>query len=520
MEKRPPSWWETLPPEQRKKLEELEERLRKERESKKAETPPEAVSKHEKLAKEAQEAREKSQEAIDEAIAKGNLAEERVPYPPNITLWEAMNKQFLQEISPAQQKALEVIAEIAWLENQIYDAQKYIEKAKGYIEDARKFLDNLRIEGLYYSQSPGVQEAQRYIQQFTLKIREREIFIQEAQIKIQRIIEENPQIDELWFAPRREQIKAMAELETKGIQEKKEATVQARPEEKITVQAPVKEEPSKPEGAVVKEQPKPKEAQEVQKVQETVKRLNETLKSIAEGEKELYLGDLFMAIGISKEFLEERQLEEIPPEVQKHPERFIVIRGRGGYKVYSPRKNIPGSKEIFQALKAVEQRVYQDDEKREKEIKQIITEKQEKGTLGSIGDLFKMSEEIKVGTAVLVRVDFPIEVMREKKKRKVYLRGALLFEASQGRKSNYWKLARVIGNVGRELNLREGFTFNAGFQNAPEGLRQLLVTAKEKQKTPPQEQEVPSQPNETAPASSEDKKSLEKENPQEGKLEF
>lgn len=68
-----------------------------------------------------------------------------------------------------------------------------------------------------------------------------------------------------------------------------------------------------------------------------------------------------------------------------------------------------------------------------------------------IKELFSYS--LSSGAKVIVEINFPIELPKEKR---IFVIGGILFECCEGKRSCFWKVAKIVGNVGEKLRIKVG----------------------------------------------------------------
>jgi hypothetical protein len=182
-----PEFREFLSPEIERKIEEMREKITEEETKEpRPETPKtpeehsEMIKIHEEKAKKAQEAREESQRKLDEAVMRSEEVEATLPLPFR---WREMHEQYLKEKEEKRKRAFEDLERIAWLENEIYQA--------------RKFLEELKREKTYDPESPAVKEAEN--------------FIAKQRSEIEEILRENPWVEKLFLEPRKRELEKMEE---------------------------------------------------------------------------------------------------------------------------------------------------------------------------------------------------------------------------------------------------------------------------------------------------------------------
>jgi hypothetical protein len=296
-----------------------------------------------------------------------------------------------------------------------FEAFEKISHLDNEMFEAEEFLRELKETGKYDPQNPQVKEA--------------EFVIARNKIEIEKIKKENPLVEKIFLAPMEEWLKEMEEKE----RERKK-----------------------------------------------FENLCEKLKILSETSEPLYWGDLRQAIEQAKDYLGVKDLvkwvekdgekikvidTELEEKAKKEYWKFLKV----GDKVYFKKKESEESKEIFKLLKKIEEKVKEADKKRKMEMNEL-----KKESTHPIKELFNNSPL--PGAKVFVEINFPVELPKEKR---IFVRGGILFECCEGKRACFWKVAKIVGNVGEKLRIKKGYTFCAGFVNAPLGLKNALKRASE-----------------------------------------
>ncbi len=386
---------ESVPEETKNKLKELREML---------DIPNDPQSHIE----EAEDYEQREESRSLQAEESGALAEEgeKKEVPPPLR-WREMHAQFMKAVDENKKKSFEDLETIAWLENEIYEAEK--------------FLEEIKEKGVYLRQSPAVRES--------------EALIGENRKTIEEIKKANPYVEELWLKPRRE--------------EHQEEEAKKREEEDFKKLLAEEEE---------------KEKKEKKKKAKSLKILLENLDAIKTSKESLDFGDIITALGQAEKggYLEvysakDKKIEKI---IKKPGQSWRYIRILK--KVYMP-SGKENSQKVFQSLKKIAQKVFQDDKERKSQERAAV----QKANL-PVKNI--MDGHIEEGKACYLAIKTPVEV----KGRKHFVRGGILFRTIKSKQGNvYWRVEEIVGNVA-PLGVHAKSVFAPGFINATKPLKEVI----------------------------------------------